>query len=110
MLLCVTRGNTIASVTKVTLKKESHMKKSILVIAVLLVTAPVFANEVKVEQPLTLASADISASTNLKIVEADESATRLEREANAASDVLSAALEAKLVETIKKEVAVNVKF
>ena len=88
------------------------MKKSILVFAALLITAPVFADEVKtaVEQPLTLASADTSASTNLKIVEADESATRLEREANAASDVLSAALEAKLAETIKKEVAVNVKF
>ena len=86
------------------------MKKSIVLLAALLVTAPVFADEAKVEQPLTLASADTSASTNLKIVVADESATRLEKEANAASDVLSAALEAKLAETIKKEVAVNVKF
>lgn len=88
------------------------MKKSFLVLAALLVTAPVFADEAKVnvEQPLTLASADTSASTNLKIVEADESAARLEKEANAASDVLSAALEAKLADSIQKEVAVSVKF
>jgi hypothetical protein len=86
------------------------MKKSILVLAALLVTAPVFADEAKVEQPLTLASADTSASTNLKIVVVDESATRLEKEAIAASDALSAAIETKLAETIKKEVAVNVKF
>jgi hypothetical protein len=86
------------------------MKTSFLVLAALLVTAPVFADEAKVEQPLTLASADTSASTNLKIVVADESATRLEKEANTASDVVSAAIEAKLAETIKKEVAVNVKF
>jgi hypothetical protein len=88
------------------------MKKSLLILAALLVTAPVFANEIKetVKQPLTLASADISASTNLKIVEANESTSRLEKEANAASDALSAAIEAKLAETIQKEVAVTVKF
>jgi len=88
------------------------MKKSFLVLAALLITAPVFADEAKaaVEQPLTLASADTSASTNLKIVETDESASRLEKEANAASDVVSAAIQAKLIESIQKEVAVNVNF
>ena len=88
------------------------MKKSSVVLVALLLAAPTFAEEanVVVAQPLTLASADISASTNLKIVEADESATRLEKEAIAASDVVSATLEAKLAETIKKEVAVSVKF
>jgi hypothetical protein len=88
------------------------MKKSFLILAALLVTAPVFADEAKanVEQPLTLASADTSASVNLKIVEADDSALRLEKEANAASNALSAVIEAKLAETIQKEVAVSVTF
>ncbi|RYY73701.1 MAG: hypothetical protein EOO52_16975 [Gammaproteobacteria bacterium] len=86
------------------------MKKSFLVLAALLVTAPVFADEAKAEQPLTLASADTSASTNLKIVEADESATRLEKEANAASNAVGVAIEAKLAENIQREVSVSVKF
>lgn len=88
------------------------MKKLSVVLVALLLAAPVFADEAKTvpEQPLTLASADTSASTNLKVVEADESAVRLEKEAKAASDAVSAKIEAKLAETVKKEVAVSVKF
>ncbi len=88
------------------------MKKSFLVLAALLITAPAFADEAKVnvEQPLVLASADTSASVNLKIVEADDSVARLEKEVNAASDAFNASIEAKLAETIQKEVAVSVKF
>lgn len=88
------------------------MKKLSVVLVALLLTAPAFADEVKAvaEQPLTLASADTSASTNLKVVEADESVVRLEKEAKSASDTLSAKIEAKLAETLKKEVAVSVKF
>jgi hypothetical protein len=88
------------------------MKKSSLVLVALLLTAPVFADEAKAvaEQPLTLASADTSASTNLNVVAADESAARLEQEAKTASDAVSAKIEAKLAKTIAKEVAVSVKF
>ncbi len=86
------------------------MKNLSLVLVALLLTAPAFA-EVDAavnEQPLTLASADISASTNLKVV-AEEPAVSLEKDAKAASDALSAKVEARLAETIK-EVVTSVKF
>jgi hypothetical protein len=88
------------------------MKKSSLVLVALLLTAPVFADEAVTvaEQQLTLASADTSASTNLKVVDADETAVRLEKEAKAASNSLSEKVEAELAETVAKAVAISVKF
>jgi len=88
------------------------MKKSSLALIALLLTAPVFAGNTPavVEQPLTLASADTSASVNLKATETNESATRLEKEAKAASDAVGAAIESKVAADVAKEVVTSVKF
>ena len=83
------------------------MKKSSLVLVALLLTAPVFANEV---QPLTLASADTSASVNLQTTESSDLGARLDKEVKEVSDVLSAKIASDLAAKIAQEVVASVKF
>lgn len=83
------------------------MKKSSLVLVALLLTAPVFANDV---QPLTLASADTSASVNLQATESSDLGARLDKEVKEVSDVLSAKIASDLAAKIAQEVVASVKF
>ena len=85
------------------------MKKLSLVLTALLLAAPVFADEVK--QPLTLASADTSASVNLQSsVEASDLGSRLDKEVKATSELLSSQANAKVSAALTKEVLNSVKF
>ncbi len=81
------------------------MKKSSLVLVALLFTAPVFADEAKA--PLTLASADTSASVNLQTSAVK---TGLDKEVNEFSDALAAKVDADLSVKIAKAVNSSVKF
>lgn len=83
------------------------MKKSSLVLVALLLTAPTFANEV---QPLTLASADTSASVNLQATESSDLGARLDKEVKEVSDVLSAKIASDLAAQIAQEIVASVKF
>lgn len=88
------------------------MKKSSLVLVALLLAAPVFADDAKAEavQPLTLASADTSASTNLQALESLDLAARLDKEAKEAAEVLNAKVQSELAKATAKEVTASVKF
>ena len=83
------------------------MKKSSLVLIALLLTAPAFADDV---QPLTLASADTSASVNLQATESSDLGARLDKEVKEVSDVLSAKIASDLAAKIAQEVVASVKF
>ena len=85
------------------------MKKSSLVLVALLLALPVFADEVKTEQLLTLASIDTSASVNLQNLESTDLGARVDQDVKLASAVLSAKLTAELPALITEK-AVNVKF
>lgn len=85
------------------------MKKSSLVLVALLLASPVFADNAKTEQLLTLASADTSASVNLQVNEVSELSVRLDQEVKAVSELLSSKIAAELP-LISKETAVSVKF
>lgn len=85
---------------------------TIAILSVLLTAAEatVFADEVPAEAaPLTLASADITASTNLQATESNDLGARLDREVKASSEALNAKVTAELAAQIAKEVA-SVKF
>lgn len=83
------------------------MKKSSLLLVALLLAAPVFADEAQAEatQPLTLASADTSVSTNLKATESNDLSARLDKEIKEFTDALTAKIDAQLTAEIAQEVA-----
>jgi hypothetical protein len=74
------------------------MKKSSLVLVALLLAAPVFADDAKADaaQPLTLASADTSVSTNLKPAESNDLTASLEKEIKEFTESLNAKIDAEL--------------
>lgn len=87
------------------------MKKSSLVLAVLLLASPVFADDVKSEQLLTLASADTGNTVvSVQAVKEDSFASDTDKEVKFFGRLLSAKIAADLPEQIAKEAAVNVKF
>lgn len=88
------------------------MKKSPLVLVALLLASPVFADEVKSEQLLTLAAADTKATAPAvaQAVKQDEFAADTEQEAKFYGRLLSAKFEAELPEQIAKEAASNIQF
>ena len=81
------------------------MKKSSLVLVALLLAAPVFADEAEATQPLTLASADTSVSTNLKATESSDFAAVLDKEIKEFTEALSAKIDAELSADIAEETA-----
>ena len=84
------------------------MKKLSVVLVTLFLAAPVLADESK--QPLTLASADTSASVNLYSVGAADLGSRLDKEVKVSSELLSAKVNAKVSATLTKDVLNSVKF
>jgi len=83
------------------------MKKSSLILVALLLAAPVFADEAQAEatQPMTLASADTSVSTNLKATESSDFTARLDKEIKEFTEALSAKIDAELSAKIAEETA-----
>jgi len=86
------------------------MKKSSLALVALLLAAPVFADDVKAEAPLTLASADISASTNLQATESSDLGARLDKEVKEFTSALSEKIDAELSASVAKQGVTSVKF
>lgn len=86
------------------------MKKSSLALIALLLAAPVFADEVKAEAPLTLASADTSVSTNLQATESADLGARLDKEVKEFTNALSDKIEAELSAAVAKQGVTSVKF
>ncbi len=86
------------------------MKKSSLALVALLLAAPVFADDVKAEAPLTLASADTSVSTNLQASESADLGSRLDKEVKEFTSALSEKIDAELSATVAKQSVTSVKF
>lgn len=86
------------------------MKKISLVLTVLLLASPVFADNVQSEPLLTLATADTSAAVSVKTSQEDTLASDTEKEVKFFSRLLSAKIAADLPEQIAKEALVNVQF
>ena len=86
------------------------MKKSSLALVALLLAAPVFADDVKAEAPLTLASADTSVSTNLQASESADLGARLDKEVKEFTSALSEKIDAELSATVAKQSVTSVKF
>ena len=86
------------------------MKKSLIALAALLLVSPVFADEAKSEQLLTLAAADISPVTATNIVTDDNLASDSDQEVKCFGRLLSAKIEANLPEQIAKHAVVNITF
>lgn len=86
------------------------MKKSSLALVALLIAAPVFADEVKAEAPLTLASADTSVSTNLQAIESADLGARLDKEVKEFTKALSEKIDAELSAAVTEQGVTSVKF
>ena len=86
------------------------MRKSSLVLVALLLASPVFADDVKSEQLLTLAAADIGASVSVQTAKEADLASDSDQEVKFYGRLLSAKLAANLPAQLVKETAVNVKF
>lgn len=87
------------------------MKKSSLALVALLLASPVFADDVKSEQLLTLAVADTgNAPVSVQAAKEDNFASDTDKEVKFFGRLLSAKIAAELPEQIAKEAAANVKF
>ena len=86
------------------------MKKSSLVLVALLLASPVFADNVKTEQLLTLATADTTTAVSVKTGKENDLASDTEQEVKFYGRLLSAKIAAELPEQLAKEAAVNIQF
>lgn len=86
------------------------MKKSSLVLVALLLASPVFADNVKNEQLLTLATADTTAAVSVKTSKENDLASDTDQEVKFYGRLLSAKIAAELPEQLAKEAAVDIKF
>lgn len=86
------------------------MRKSSLVLVALLLASPVFADNVKSEQLLTLATADTTAAVSVKSTKENDLASDTDQEVKFYGRLLSAKIAAELPEQMAKEAVINVKF
>lgn len=86
------------------------MKKSSLVLVALLLASPVFADNVKSEPLLTLATADTSAAVSVNASKENDLASDTEQEVKFFGRLLSAKIAAELPEKMAKDAELNVKF
>lgn len=86
------------------------MKNTSLVLVALLLALPVFADDVKSEQLLTLAAADTKPVVNVQAVQEDDLAADTEQEVRFYGRLLSAKIAADLPEKMANEAAANIKF
>lgn len=86
------------------------MKKSSLVLVALLLASPVFADNVKSEQLLTLAAADTTAAVSVPASKENDLASDTDQEVKFYGRLLSAKFAAELPEQMAKEAVANLKF